>query len=144
MQEAQAAQQQTNGYSLTKTIAFKVTMFDDFERFGKVPDAYEQPERQAYKPQVGPCPAVLSHVHGACHKPVPGLAQSTGLCSTGLCAIGPRVPCIPRPCTPDAPHTAGPAGLACCAGGSAVLDVRQTRAGPICGAQWGRHRGDVE
>ena len=54
LQEAQAAQQQTNGYNLTKTISFKVTMFDDFDRFGKVPDEYEKPERQPYKPQVGP------------------------------------------------------------------------------------------
>ena len=26
-------------------------MFDDFDKFGKVPDAYEKPERQPYAPQ---------------------------------------------------------------------------------------------
>ena len=50
-QEARAAQQQTDGWALTKTITFKVTMFDDFEKFGKVPDEYEKPERQPYQPQ---------------------------------------------------------------------------------------------
>lgn len=52
VQEARAAQQQTDGWALTKTITFKVTMFDDFEKFGRVPDEYEKPERQPYAPQV--------------------------------------------------------------------------------------------
>ena len=34
--EAQAAQEQTNGYRLDKAHVFNVTMFDDFEKFAKV------------------------------------------------------------------------------------------------------------
>ena len=42
-------------------------MFDDFEKFGKVPDAYEQPERQGYKPQVhAQSRQLVSHLLSCC------------------------------------------------------------------------------
>jgi len=41
--EAQAARDQTHNYRLDKSHAFAVCMFDDFERYGRVPDAYAPP-----------------------------------------------------------------------------------------------------
>lgn len=52
MQEARAAQQQTNGYRLDKSHSFVVNMFDDFEKYSRVPEEYAIPERKAYEPQV--------------------------------------------------------------------------------------------
>ena len=46
------AQQQTNGYRLDKSHSFVVNMFDDFDRYGKVPEEYAMPERKPYEPQV--------------------------------------------------------------------------------------------
>ena len=50
MQEAQAAKQHTQGYNLDKRHAFKVNMFDEFDKFLKTPDSYEAPENKEYEP----------------------------------------------------------------------------------------------
>lgn len=62
VQEAQAAKQHTQGYNLDKRHAFKVTMFDEFDKYFKISDGYEEPESKDYAPtenlQVGlnhPC-----------------------------------------------------------------------------------------
>uniref|UniRef100_A0A383V8L2 Eukaryotic translation initiation factor 3 subunit B n=2 Tax=Tetradesmus obliquus TaxID=3088 RepID=A0A383V8L2_TETOB len=47
-QEAQAARAQTDGYKLDKNHTFKVSMFDDFDRYAKVPDVYAAPEIKEY------------------------------------------------------------------------------------------------
>ncbi|KAF8067212.1 R1 [Scenedesmus sp. PABB004] len=52
-QEAQAARAQTDGYQLDKSHVFKVSMFDDFDRYGKVPDEYAPPEAKDYTPAEG-------------------------------------------------------------------------------------------
>jgi translation initiation factor 3 subunit B len=49
-QEAQAARVQTDGYKLDKNHTFKVSMFDDFDRYAKVPDEYQALDIKAYTP----------------------------------------------------------------------------------------------
>lgn len=49
-QEAQAARVQTDGYELDRNHHFKVSMFDDFERYARVPDEYAAPEIKEYTP----------------------------------------------------------------------------------------------
>ncbi|KIZ03095.1 Eukaryotic translation initiation factor 3 subunit B [Monoraphidium neglectum] len=49
--EAQAARAQTAGYQLDKNHRFNVTLFDDFERYARVPDEYVAPEDKAFAPQ---------------------------------------------------------------------------------------------
>lgn len=51
-QEAQAARAQTDGYKLDKNHTFKVSMFDDFDRYAKVPDVYAAPEIKEYSAAV--------------------------------------------------------------------------------------------
>ena len=51
-QEAIAARDQTNGYKLDRSHTFAVTLFDDFERYAKVPDEYQEPEAKPYQPTV--------------------------------------------------------------------------------------------
>ena len=41
--EAIAAREQTNGYKLDKNHTFSVYMFDDFDKYSKVPDEYQVP-----------------------------------------------------------------------------------------------------
>jgi len=50
IQEAQAAKQHTQGYNLDKRHAFKVNMFDEFDKFLKTSDSYEAPEDKEYQP----------------------------------------------------------------------------------------------
>ena len=50
MQEAQAAKQHTQGYNLDKRHAFKVNMFDEFDKFLKTSDSYEAQEDKEYQP----------------------------------------------------------------------------------------------
>lgn len=52
MQEAVAAREQTNGYRLDKSHVFAVNMFDDFEKYSKVPDVYAVPDVKPYQPTV--------------------------------------------------------------------------------------------
>ena len=52
MQEAVAARAQTHGYKLDKAHTFAVTLFDDFERYVKVPDQYQEYQPAPYKPTV--------------------------------------------------------------------------------------------
>eukprot|EP00877_Chromochloris_zofingiensis_P000044 jgi/Chrzof1/1003/Cz01g36140.t1 len=49
--EAQAAREQTQGYKLDKTHTFKVNMFDDFDKYARVPSEYHAPEVKEYTPQ---------------------------------------------------------------------------------------------
>ena len=50
LQEAQAAKQHTQGYNLDRRHAFKVNMFDEFDKYLKVSDSYEEPENKEYAP----------------------------------------------------------------------------------------------
>lgn len=54
LQEAIAARDQTNGYKLDRSHTFAVTLFDDFERYARVPDEYQEPEAKPYQPTVRP------------------------------------------------------------------------------------------
>jgi translation initiation factor 3 subunit B len=49
-QEAQAAQQQTNGFKMDKAHTWVVCMFDDFDKLERVPDEYAEAPPQEYKP----------------------------------------------------------------------------------------------
>ncbi|CAI5968533.1 unnamed protein product [Closterium sp. NIES-64] len=49
-QEAQAAREQMDGYKLDKAHVFKVSMFDDFEKYARVPDQYAPPPLKEYTP----------------------------------------------------------------------------------------------
>ncbi|GAV76581.1 RRM_1 domain-containing protein/eIF2A domain-containing protein [Cephalotus follicularis] len=49
-QEAELAREKTNGYKLDRAHIFAVNMFDDFERFMKVPDQWAPPESRPYAP----------------------------------------------------------------------------------------------
>ena len=66
VQEAQAAKQHTQGYNLDKRHAFKVTMFDEFDKYLKISDGYEEPENKDYAPtenlQVGYCTIRVSYL----------------------------------------------------------------------------------
>ena len=46
--EADAAVEQADGYKLDKAHVFKVSKFDDFEKYAKVPDEYVPPEPKPY------------------------------------------------------------------------------------------------
>ncbi|XP_075646097.1 eukaryotic translation initiation factor 3 subunit B-like [Castanea sativa] len=48
--EAELAKEKTNGYKLDKAHIFAVNMFDDFDRFMKVPDEWAPPEFKPYTP----------------------------------------------------------------------------------------------
>jgi hypothetical protein len=52
LQEAQAAQQQTNGFKMDKAHTWVVCMFDDFDKLERVPDEYAEAPPQEYKPMV--------------------------------------------------------------------------------------------
>ncbi|KAF8379127.1 hypothetical protein HHK36_028556 [Tetracentron sinense] len=49
-QEAELAREKTNGYKLDKAHIFAVNLFDDFDRFMKVPDEWAPPETKPYTP----------------------------------------------------------------------------------------------
>ncbi|CAI5470059.1 unnamed protein product [Closterium sp. Yama58-4] len=49
-QEAQAAREQMDGYKLDKAHVFKVSMFDDFDKYARVPDQYVPPPQKEYTP----------------------------------------------------------------------------------------------
>ncbi|KAF5743376.1 hypothetical protein HS088_TW09G01444 [Tripterygium wilfordii] len=49
-QEAELAREKTHGYRLDKSHIFAVNMFDDFDRFMKVPDQWAPPEIVPYTP----------------------------------------------------------------------------------------------
>ncbi|KAF2287294.1 hypothetical protein GH714_039562 [Hevea brasiliensis] len=51
-QEAELAKEKTNGYKLDRSHIFAVNMFDDFEKFMKVPDEWAPPEIRPYAPGV--------------------------------------------------------------------------------------------
>lgn len=44
--------EQTDEYKLDKNHVFKVTKFDDFEKYSKVPDQYVAPEKKPYQSKV--------------------------------------------------------------------------------------------
>ncbi|CAN6319117.1 unnamed protein product [Urochloa humidicola] len=49
-QEAELAREKTNGYKLDKSHIFAVNMFDDFEKYMKVPDTWTPAEIKPYTP----------------------------------------------------------------------------------------------
>eukprot|EP00271_Cylindrocystis_brebissonii_P008842 TRINITY_DN23358_c0_g1_i1.p1 TRINITY_DN23358_c0_g1~~TRINITY_DN23358_c0_g1_i1.p1 ORF type:complete len:867 (-),score=244.90 TRINITY_DN23358_c0_g1_i1:372-2972(-) len=49
-QEAQAAREQTDNYKLDKAHIFQVSMFDDFEKYARVPEVYTPPQLAEYTP----------------------------------------------------------------------------------------------
>eukprot|EP00873_Tetraselmis_striata_P009974 jgi/Tetstr1/430238/TSEL_020066.t1 len=49
-QEAAAARDHTHGYKLDKSHTFSVNMFDDFDKYDKVPAEYTAPETKEYQP----------------------------------------------------------------------------------------------
>lgn len=52
IQEAELAKEKTNGYKLDRAHIFAVNMFDDFDKFMKVPDEWAPPEHKPYTPGV--------------------------------------------------------------------------------------------
>ena len=48
--EAAAAREQTQGYKLDKAHTFAVTLFDEFEKYLRVPDEYAPPPESAWAP----------------------------------------------------------------------------------------------
>ncbi|PSS11951.1 Eukaryotic translation initiation factor 3 subunit B like [Actinidia chinensis var. chinensis] len=55
-QEAELAREKTNNYKLDKSHVFAINMFDDREKFLKVPDEWAPPETKPYTPgSVGAC-----------------------------------------------------------------------------------------
>lgn len=51
-QEAELAKEKTQGYKLDRSHIFSVSMFDDFDRFMKVPDEWAPPPNKEYAPGV--------------------------------------------------------------------------------------------
>lgn len=51
-QEAELAKEKTNAYKLDRSHIFAVNMFEDFDRFMKVPDQWAPPETEPYTPGV--------------------------------------------------------------------------------------------
>ncbi|XP_035841422.1 eukaryotic translation initiation factor 3 subunit B-like [Helianthus annuus] len=51
-QEAELAKEKTNGYKLDRAHIFAVNMFDEIDRFMKVPDEWAPPESRPYTPGV--------------------------------------------------------------------------------------------
>ncbi|EYU40305.1 hypothetical protein ABFS82_02G135200 [Erythranthe guttata] len=49
-QEAELAKEKTNGYKLDRSHIFAVNMFDDIEKFMKVPEEWAPPEAKPYTP----------------------------------------------------------------------------------------------
>lgn len=49
-QEAQAAREQTNKFQLDKNHVFAVNMFDDIDKYARVPDTYHTPESKPFSP----------------------------------------------------------------------------------------------
>lgn len=79
VQEAQAAKQHTQGYNLDKRHAFQVTMFDEFDKFLKISDSYEQPENKEYEAtenlQVSTTSVPCVHKQATIHTPVLSLVK---------------------------------------------------------------------
>ena len=50
-QLAAAAREQTNGYKLDKSHTFAVNMFDEFDKYDRVPLEYEPYQKREYQPQ---------------------------------------------------------------------------------------------
>lgn len=54
LKEAELAKEKTNGYKLDRAHIFAVNMFDEIEKFMKVPNEWAPPETKPYTPGVGP------------------------------------------------------------------------------------------
>lgn len=52
LQEAELAKDKTHGYKLDRSHIFAVNMFDDIEKFLKVPEEWAPPESTPYTPGV--------------------------------------------------------------------------------------------
>jgi translation initiation factor 3 subunit B len=51
-QEAELAREKTNGYKLDRSHVFAVNLFDDIDKYRKVPDEWAPPETKPYTPGV--------------------------------------------------------------------------------------------
>ena len=51
--------EQVGGFKLDKSHTFAVNMFDEIERYMRVPDEYEPPEEKTFQPSVGGLSALL-------------------------------------------------------------------------------------
>lgn len=54
LQEALAVRQAVNGFKLDKNHTFAVNLFDEIDRYMRVPDEYEPPENKSFQPTVSP------------------------------------------------------------------------------------------
>lgn len=52
LQEAQAVREQVNGFKLDKSHTFSVNMFDEIDKYMRIPDTYEPPEDKQFQPTV--------------------------------------------------------------------------------------------
>jgi hypothetical protein len=52
LQEAQAVREQVSGFKLDKSHTFSVNMFDEIDKYMRIPDSYEPPEDKVFQPTV--------------------------------------------------------------------------------------------
>ena len=64
LQEALAVRQIVNGFKLDKSHTFAVNMFDEIDKYMRIPDVYEPPEDKDFQPTVSPC--LLSKIASVC------------------------------------------------------------------------------
>ncbi len=54
LQEALAVRQVVNGFKLDKSHTFAVNLFDEIDKYMRIPDVYESPEDKKFEPTVSP------------------------------------------------------------------------------------------
>lgn len=67
LQEAELAREKTHGYRLDRSHIFAVNLFDDIEKFMKVPEEWAPPETKPYVPGVCSSLSYLSTPHAHIH-----------------------------------------------------------------------------
>lgn len=67
LQEAELAREKTNAYKLDRSHIFAVNMFEEFDKFMKVPDEWAPPEFKPYTP--GVIASIYSY-HVFCSRPL--------------------------------------------------------------------------
>jgi len=75
---------QTDGYKLDKSHVFKVSMFDDFEKYSRVPDEHVPPAPEDYKPSVSP-----TTVYSTVHERVKHWRETLHYCGAVYCDVVP-------------------------------------------------------
>lgn len=71
MQEAIAVRQAVDGFKLDKLHTFAVNLFDEIDRYMRVPDEYEEPEKKDFQPTVSAASLSHSYMHRSafhCHR----------------------------------------------------------------------------